>query len=661
MGEWYLNKAGIYSFGWLNVGSNTITQAVNPLTITAMSPEPPVYQAGSAGVYNGNEKLEYVFAPDNDAAFRAVIGYSNSATKITAYFTKDGGTTLYESVGTIGTAIGENANYWNFQVPVDSGSQDGTWKLVKLACEGVYDKANNLYDENNPMELAVTDSPEVKVVCVVNVSFNKDQATQQFGGTSRENATAHFMDSHTGSYELTIADKEGEPLQNVQNVQLSIEHLAGSSKTHGGYTFTENIEGTTAMEKITLNMTAAADGIHYSANQTFQLAGVYTVQTLSFNVSGRDYKYTGETMPSNSPKVEVYSMQPTVRITNVNPVGGSSFGITSKGDSALLGHDGTTQENVINWLSDDGYSTVLHLGYSGSAVWHSFTVPKVTLSLSNVGSNFNSVVFRLPKGKGSDVSNNDLDFTFTPGSLSQTQSVGQGEGGPVPQHSECGNQTIEQVTATYGGISYTVTLSHNVRINQVSTSPELSFKVPENMTLPSNVALPGTLYVNSSGITLSQNGNNSFTYQLPTLKTFTVNNVREVESEGTPATTTKTENVAEKYTQNYVLVRYRYYTRTVTTTETATVYNVYNVTYTLSGWKINNRTYKVGETVTVTGTVTAEPIFTATKTLQGQETKTHVVEKTLDTHVSDGNRNYKGRRLVSTVYTTETVTSEYDK
>ena len=661
MGKWQLTKAGIYSFGWLNVGSNTITQAVNPLTITAMSPEPPAYQAGSAGVFVDGNSKNYTFAPDNDAAFRAVIGYSNSATKITAYFTKDGGTTLYESVGTIGTAIGENANYWTFQVPVDSGSQDGTWKMVKLACEGVYDKTGNFYDENNPMELAVTDSPEVKVVCVVNVSFNKDQATQQFGGTSLATATAHFMDSHTGSYELTIADKEGNPLQNVQNVQLSVEHLAGSSKTHGGYTFTENIEGTTAMEKITLNMTAAADGIHYSADQTFQLAGVYMVKTLSFNVSGRDYTYTGETMPSNSPKVEVYSMQPTVRITNVNPVGGSSFGITSKGDSALLGHDGTTQENVINWLSDDGYSTVLHLGYSGSAVWHSFTVPKVTLSLSNVGSNFNSVVFRLPKGKGSDVSNNDLDFTFTPGSLSQTQSVGQGEGGPVPQHSECGNQTIEQVTATYGGISYTVTLSHNVRINQVSTSPELSFKVPENMTLPSNVTLPGTLYVNSSGITLSQNGNNSFTYQLPTLKTFTVNNVREVESEGTPATTTKTENVAEKYTQNYVLVRYRYYTRTVTTTETATVYNVYNVTYTLSGWKINNRTYKVGETVTVTGTVTAEPIFTATKTLQGQETKTHVVEKTLDTHVSDGNRNYKGRRLVSTVYTTETVTSEYDK
>ncbi len=570
MGAWHLTKAGIYSFGWLSVGSNTITQAVNPLTITAMSPEPPAYQAGSAGVYNGNDKLEYVFAPDNDAAFRAVIGYSNSATKITAYFTKDGGTTLYESVGTIGNAIGENANYWTFQVPVDSGSQDGTWKMVKLACEGVYDKTGNFYDENNPMELAVTDSPEVKVVCVVNVSFNKDQATQQFGGTSLANATAHFMDSHTGSYELTIADKEGNPLQNVQNVQLSIEHLAGSSKTHGGYTFTENIEGTTAMEKITLNMAAAADGIHYSANQTFQLAGVYTVQTLSFNVSGRDYKYTGETMPSNSPKVEVYSMQPTVKITGLDPDPSKTYEV-NVGDMSgqAIGRETHT------YISEDGLYAYMSAKMGGVvAGFTSVTWPKMTLALSDAGSTFTQADLRIPNGNGDSA----RTYTFKPGSLSSTQTIGATVN---MQRKPAGYQKIKTVSFVSNGITYQVTLKQPVEIYEVEQPiGTLTFDVSSAMTNP-----PEKIEIPRSGMSVT----------LPDAPNYT-----ELVSSDTTTPGTRQQVTSTTRSVYYRKGGANYPTIDITTKTYKTPYTgeSFNVTYKVTGWIITGTKASDG-TVTV--------------------------------------------------------------
>lgn len=569
MGKWQLTKAGIYSFGWLSVGSNTITQAVNPLTITAMSPEPPAYQAGSAGVYNGNDKLEYVFTPDNDAAFRAVIGYSNSATKITAYFTKDGGTTLYESVGTIGNAIGENANYWTFQVPVDSGSQDGTWKMVKLACEGVYDKANNLYDENNPMELAVTDSPEVKVVCVVNVSFNKDQATQQFGGTSLATATAHFMDSHTGSYELTIADKEGNPLQNVQNVQLSIEHLAGSSKTHGGYTFTENIEGTTAMEKITLNMTAAADGIHYSADQTFQLAGVYMVKTLSFNVSGRDYTYTGETMPSNSPKVEVYSMQPTVRITGLNPDPSKTYEV-NVGD--MSGH--AIGRETHTYISEDGLYAYMSAEMGGVvAGFTSVTWPKMTLALSDSGNAFTQADLQIPKGNGDSA----RTYTFKPGSLSSTQTIGTTSGSRKPAD----YQKVETVSFVSNGITYQVTLKQPIEIYEVEQPiGTLTFDVSSSMTNPpEKIEIP----------------RRSMSVTLPDAPNYT----ELVSSDSTtPGTRQQVTSTTRSVYYRKAMANYQTIDITTKTYKTPYTGESFNVTYQVTGWIITGTKASDG-TVTV--------------------------------------------------------------
>lgn len=569
MGAWYLTKAGIYSFGWLSVGSNTITQAVNPLTITAMSPEPPAYQAGSAGVFVDGNSKNYIFAPDNDAAFRAVIGYSNSATKITAYFTKDGGTTLYESVGTIGNAIGENANYWTFKVPVDSGSQDGTWKMVKLACEGVYDKTGHFYDENNPMELAVTDSPEVKVVCVVNVSFNKDQATQQFGGTSLANATAHFMDSHTGSYELTIADKEGNPLQNVQNVQLSIEHLAGSSKTHGGYTFTENIEGTTAMEKITLNMAAAADGIHYSANQTFQLAGVYTVQTLSFNVNGRDYKYTGETMPSNSPKVEVYSMQPTVKITGLDPDPSKTYEV-NVGDMSgnAIGRETHT------YISEDGLYAYMSAKMGGVvAGLTSVTWPKVTLALSDAGSTFTQADLRIPNGNGDSA----RTYTFKPGSLSSTQTIGATSGSRKP----AGYQEIKTVSFVSNSITYQVQLKQSIEIYEVEQPiGTLTFDVSSAMTNPpEKIEIPRQV----------------MSVTLPSAPNYT-----ELVSSDTTTPGARQKVTSTKRSVYYKKTIGNYQTIEITTTTYKTPYTgeSFNVMYRVTGWIITGTRASDG-TVTV--------------------------------------------------------------
>lgn len=468
MGEWQLTKAGIYSFGWLSVGSNTITQAVNPLTITAMSPEPPAYQAGSTGVYNGNDKLEYVFAPDNDAAFRAVIGYSNSATKITAYFTKDGGTTLYESVGTIGNAIGENANYWTFKVPVDSGSQDGTWKMVKLACEGVYDKANNLYDENNPMELAVTDSPEVKVVCTVNVTFEQGQ-NLVFGKTG-DKITGHFMDAYTGNFRVTIADREGDSLVGVSDVQLVMKQALGSAETYGFYTST-SLNGTTDLENRVVTMTAE-DNIHFTGSTEFRLAGAYSVDSLTFKVGTRTYTYrsepgTGELkLPGNSPTVAVYSMKPDAKFSATNPAVNTRFDGDTNSDKGDV-------EDVYNRIRAEKGSTVnlgkgetgyyLESHYKASMTCgtvSSYTASKATVILSSAGGNFTKATLTIPS-KNYPNQNLDAVFSFTTNSLSNEQNIGGKSGS---SRRVLGPTTAKEIVLEYGGISFTVALAHTLDV-----------------------------------------------------------------------------------------------------------------------------------------------------------------------------------------------------
>lgn len=468
MGAWHLTKAGIYSFGWLSVGSNTITQAVNPLTITAMSPEPPAYQAGSAGVFVDGNSKNYIFAPDNDAAFRAVIGYSNSATKITAYFTKDGGTTLYESVGTIGNAIGENANYWTFQVPVDSGSQDGTWKMVKLACEGVYDKTGTFYDENNPMELTVTDSPEVKVVCTVNVTFEQGQ-NLVFGKTG-DKITGHFMDAYTGNFRVTIADREGDSLVGVSDVQLVMKQALGSAETYGFYTST-SLNGTTDLENRVVTMTAE-DNIHFTGSTEFRLAGAYSVDSLTFKVGTRTYTYrsepgTGELkLPGNSPTVAVYSMKPDAKFSATNPAVNTRFNGDTNSDKRDV-------EDVYNRIRAEKGSTVnlgkgetgyyLESHYKASMTCgtvSSYTASKATVILSSAGGNFTKATLTIPS-KNYPNQNLDAVFSFTTNSLSNEQNIGGKSGS---SRRVLGPTTAKEIVLEYGGISFTVALAHTLDV-----------------------------------------------------------------------------------------------------------------------------------------------------------------------------------------------------
>lgn len=638
-GDFLVTEAGTFKFSQVAIGtSNHITSYTSAPNIQVMPPEDAYY-------FN-NYTDTYQYKPNLDAAMTIGVAYSSAASKIEATITNSAGTISKTVEGTMGAEAedqGEDSvNLWNFKIPSDDNtSQDGEWKLTSITMYGVYYNGE-YYDEDTGVTINLSDKNiYTKVVNYLHVTLS---------GTSQE-FTGTFMEDHNVTdMTVTIADYEGEPVQGASISDVKVVYMLNKAAvTQELYGYTSDILASTASDVL-------VDGVGNPINDTntqfdisglnFQIAGPYNTCKISFAINGvtADMSktilryYDGGQLSSIYPVFDVKWSSPTLTVEGTDPSPNETFKVKTNGDSDVTA--GAVYLNGVRNYYSDYYANVY---INSEGLLDTFVVPKVSLSLSDAGDKFDTATIYVPNNESSDY---DVTYSFTENNTIEKEIGGIETIIVVQNRILAGKHTFKEIDMVYGEHTYSVTLSNPITIrNEGFAPPYLKYEggdVTNNSNPETEISLDGK----------------SIKVTLPKMNTWTEEKIVST-SLGEPTVTTTTSDVCEKYTKNFIFTRYRYYTRTVTRTTESAQKDTYIVTYGITGWNINGKTYVPGTEITIgSGTTATAVIGELSRVLQSSEVSTHITEYTLDSFVSEDNRNNGGRTQVSPIYETSTLTKE---
>ncbi len=440
---------GIWQFGKVVVGSNTLTNATTAPTFTILSPEPPEYISHNTG--------EYQYKPNNDATMNVVISNS-SAAAVQAYIIKDGAAEGTWVDGTISnettTEEGKPANYWNFTVPKDAnGYQDGHWTLTTLRLWNVFAADGTAYTKEAPLEIDVSGTNnKSKVVSRVYVTFAEDKSAD-YGKDANGTVTGPFMQEYSVSgLQVKIHDFENKKVEGISDVKLTFTYGKDSQK-YGGYTNTDLLKDLI----YTVKLTDGGDGINYRQDETMTLlyAGSYAT-TFSFKVNGTDTTYTGEKLPTNAPVFTVSSVVPSVTLEARTTYDGSSV----NGNTITVAY---------------GHSTETTCGIT----YHNYSQASVTFKLSGYGKATGaSLPFTESNGgdvhlylNSQDAQNKKVDrYTWTAdGDCKRWVGYWDSQTG-TDRATAAGTIKATALVLSYGGVDYTVDIDDITIINPTPPS-----------------------------------------------------------------------------------------------------------------------------------------------------------------------------------------------
>lgn len=614
---------GTWKFNNVTVNGNTITNATESPIFSLISPEPPSY----SGIPT---KSSYQFAPNGDAKMNVDIKYSATAT-VQAVIVDSAGKT-YEVQGTLSSTDNfTNVTTWNFTIPNGaSGTQDGYWTMKEVRIWNYYDAEGNYIsaevdesgklkadgERDDPMVIDMTgENYTTKVVQTVHVVFgaNDGNADKSFNG--------QFMDTHSVSgINVDIYDYEGVALPNVSGVEL-VYNYDGNTKDYGHY----ESSSVAALDGIFKLGFSSTDGKHFVQNgeQSVQYAGNYTPASFSFVANGRGFTYSGKNLLSGIPTITVSSAAPTVKVTGVNPAPG-----TTKRYYTTATPSNTNQmiTGDFNKFTDYNAAVYIYFNTQGGFLDQEAVkaiMPTVTLALSGVPSDITSASMTF-----GHATNSAYASTFTFNGLTATGQIGGAVDGSYgtfsistyPKLYPAGKQTVDTISVVYKGMTFNVTLSHEVTINNPLLPPQVTYQINDSTftgTVPSTV--------------ISENGE-TITVTLPKLATWTAD--KSTTSNGTFVVQSGYPSTRNVYTErsetNGCDTTYYYtpYIETTTVSKATSTTTSWTNTMEVTGWKIGNTVYKPGETVTVTGSQTITAVITVT-----EGTKTTTTTTTTRTEV----------------------------
>jgi len=442
---------GIWQFGYVTVGSNTIITATTSPTFTILSPEPPMYYAHRTNAYQ--------FAAGTTAVMNVQITNS-AAAQVQALIVKADGAEHWVT-GSIGTELttpdGKSCNNWNFVVPKDGGGyQDGNWQLKELRLWDVFDADGTEYTEDEPMVIDVSGTNnKTKVVSQIHVSFTEDKS-QNFGKDARGNVTGAFMTGYEISgLAVNIRDFENQPIAGIKDVRLEFEHQ-GNSAVYGGYT------GGQASNDFAIVLTDDGSGTRFaqSGTQVIRYAGSYKT-TFSYVVSGsgsgdKTMTYNENSLPANAPTFTVSSVAPAVAITAISPTGTFDVDTTGIGE-------GHTSATVPAWTSTNA-TVYFKCSRSGEGSTcnpyrHNYGRPSVTMTMSGIG-NASSATLSF----GSDVhiysgDTQTVGYTWTTnGTCARNIGYYQSRSAANDNKIAAGTLTANTLILIYNDMEYTVTV-----------------------------------------------------------------------------------------------------------------------------------------------------------------------------------------------------------
>ena len=412
----------------------------------------------------------------------------------------------------------------------------------------------------------------------------------------------------------------------------------GGSDTQGGYT----IVSTSDYQRIEMTLTNQSGT--YVSSDTPLLAGTYKAE-LQVSVGGG--KPTSESLPN----VSVWSKQPTLKVTGVGPVVSEQFKMNTYFGNGKQYYDNAVMFDVQNYYTETlanvyikAESTTVN-GLDSALV--DYTLPEVTLALSDIGTNFGSASVSVP--------NSTQGFSFSASGLSSTAKIGTigsasfsyeapatcGSGTvdvPYETQTVVGEQTITSISITdKNGAVYTMTLSGSgVTIREKAEAPaSISYVPVEGYTTPTGQTSTdgGSLTVTlptSIGTTTKDEpkGDNSaaWTTESDTTQNLTYYELKScVQDQAYKAASGCSSATPAKYTATFT---YHLYTRRTKVETTKTITQTIRATYGLKGWIIGDKTYAPGETITINGVVTATPVIDIISETPIGDAKESTVRKT---------------------------------
>ena len=447
-GEYYVGELttvgpGIWQFSNVVVGSNILTNATAAPVFTVLSPEPPEYY--------GHNTVAYQYKPNKDAVLNIQITNSSAAT-VWGMLVKDGAAEGVWVEGRIGGEMtlpdGGTASHWYFSIPMDAhGYQDGNWTLTTVKLWNVFAADGSAYTEDAPLVLDVSDTNNTtKAVNRIFVSFEKD-LSQNFGMDADGKVTGAFMVAYDISgIRVDIRDFEGNPIQNVTDVKLTYTYQNNSMQC-GGYT--SSVLNNAAAD-FTIALTDDGSGTRFTqgAKHTLQYAGTYVTQ-FSFRISGTEMSYSGENLPLNAPKFAVYSVAPTVKITEAAYKSASSKTAADFTDTAVTAYCYEYQTETV---------------LCGTTLkYKAYNQPYVTLELKGYG-NAESAVLTFTESSGGKVllyqteegQSEISTYSWTKdGSCKRWVGYWNSQTGD-DDRTKAGTLTAENLILTYGGVEYQI-------------------------------------------------------------------------------------------------------------------------------------------------------------------------------------------------------------
>lgn len=650
----FKSKVGEYSFSQVQVGSNSITYATTSPTFRILSPVPPTFNSGKT------------------VAQQYVAPYATSKGQLKVKLNDCEVGTVYADVtrvkGTATTTYALEGEYvegeWVFHIPQDTGdgASDGIWTINQLRLWEVYDEKGNEYTEEAPLVIDLTGEEKVstKVISTVNVSFAPNQSKDFSGNDFMQPYTIKDLNVDFTDYEgKQLTDNNGNPL--IKKVQLTFTY-SGNSSTYGGYS-SNDLTSAAKGAIVTVNLADDGTGTHFVQTADAQLlyAGTYET-TFSYEVGTAGtttVTSAAEKKPANMPVFTVSTNRPTVTISSVDPYQETKRYYLSATPSSL---DQVIQGDF-NWISDDKLSAAVYVYFNldNSGRDGEILVPRapsVTLALSGVPS---SVTSGIMKFQSIEAQFSGLTGKVTVGGGTAGEYGGIGLGTIIdsyPTINAVGKQTSKQISIVCGGVTYAVTLSDTVTINQPAYPPYVDFVINDQTYYDEGGTTPVRVYsMDGETISLTLPEPDSWVYQdAKAGKTIT-------DSDYVKTGVVTSDNV---YTQtgSGLSTKWYGYTRTFTQERAVSEGQKWTVTKTIIKWSINGEEYTAGQyaqNIPITGAQTAVAIINSQNT-----NYTDVVTTYTRDHVTfaGGDRIYSTRNRekvssTSAYYTTPVVeTSE---
>lgn len=400
---------------------------------------------------------------------------------------------------------------------------------------------------------------------------------------------------------VIVTDYKGRAFNNVSGAMV-LNYTTGSSVKYGSYTGTE---GSVSVAAINVPMVLGSGGTYLTLKDKDTATEEFDSEKLI-----QSGEYIGKIVLNVAGKAIEVNVHPTFTVATKNPTVTISSVSTNPTTARYYLTTTPSSLNVISGSFNkklDDYNAVVYM-YVGEKTGTldqeqvAIKYPTVTLNLAGVSSNHGGAQMVFPSGN-----NTSSTFTFAAKGTTATASIGAGSDGVFnegllglgsgvdswPVFYPAGMQEVDEIAVTHNNVSYTVTLSNAVTINNPLYPPYADFVI-ESSKFTGTV--PDRIY-----------SADAKTIVLPDIDNWTIyNEAIPLNQKSYPDPTT---SAAGTYYYDRGWWRYYTYSRTMHTQSCTVESEVNNITYKLQ-WRVGNKTYEPGEEIEISGATTIRGVVT---------------------------------------------------